>query len=403
MNFSLLNRIISHLLNYLFLAYVLIWFPLVRTTLVSVDGAGNIGLLIALLSLGVNLNNSAFQRLFYLDKSILIWGCWCLYVSIAWSIIGMNDTGASPLTFLWVSVFMAFYSMIVSSYETMHNAKRITLLLVCFLIIYQLLGTYFELKTGVIDEERRIFIIGNNLSLSGCALVYIACFRNMNKWLNTKWLIGIIALAAVSIFLLSTRKAFVGLFIILFFWLISKYKLLTLRRTPLLLLAFYVIYKIVLYVIENTEIGQRFLLLEEENRFNTTDYGWLNILGDRAYYYIEGWKLFLEYPVFGIGLRNFKAVVEGDYVIHSEYMVQLCECGIVGTVLFIMFYFSLFRRIWVTRRAAKWMFYSFISWMVFMLFMDITAWTYQFSAYFVCFGIIIGVTKTANLRKVSFF
>ncbi len=403
MNYSLLNRIISHLINYLYLAYVLVWFPLARTQLLDVDGAGNIGLLIALLSLVVNLNNTAFQRLFYLDKSILIWGCWCIYVSIVWWIIGMNDTGAPSYTFLWVTVFMAFYSMIVSSYEIMHNTKRTTLLLMCFLIVYQIIGTYIELKTGVLDEDKRTFIIGNTLSLSACSLAFISCFSNMNKWLSTKKLIAIIIFASISIFLLSTRKAFVGIFIILFFWLISKYKLLTLKRIPLLLLFFYIIYEIIIYVIENTEIGQRFLLLEEENRFNTTDYGWLNFLGDRAYYYIEGWRLFLDHPIWGIGIRNFKAVVDGDYVIHSEYMVQLCECGIVGTLMFIMFYLSLFRRIWTTRRAVKWMFYSFISWMVFMLFIDVTAWTYQFSSFFVCFGIIIGVTKIANIKLISFF
>ena len=398
MNFSLLNRIISHLINYIYIAYVLLWFPLTGTSLLNIDGAGYLGLFIAIISLGINLKNSVFSRLFFLDKTILLWGVWSLYVSVTWYEIGMNDTRLSSLGFLWVFIFMSFYSMIVSSFEVIHNTNRTTLLILWSLLIYQVIGTYAEFTHGAIDEDERAFIVGNNLSLSSCALVFVACFRNMNKWLNTTWLIGIVALAATSIFLIATRKAFVGLFIILFFWLISKYKLLTLRRLPLLFIFFYVSFQAVSYMLTNTWLGERFLALEEENRFNTTDSGWLNIFGDRAYYYIEGWRLFLDHPLFGIGLRNFKSEVEGDYVIHSEFIVQLCECGLIGLLLFFAFYITLFRRIFNTHKALKYLFYSLLSWMVFMLFIDLTAWTYQFSVYFVCFGIIIGVTKTANHR-----
>ena len=398
MNYSLLNRIISHLINYIYLAYVLLWFPLTGTSLLNVDGAGYLGLLIAVISLGINLKNSVFSRLFFLDKTLLLWGVWALYVSITWYEIGLNDTRLPSLGFLWVFIFMAFYSMIVSSFEVIHNTNRTTLLILCFLLIYQVIGTYAEYTAGAIDEDSRQFIVGNNLSLSSCALVFVACFRNLNKWLNTTWLISIVAIAAASIFMIATRKAFVGLFIILFFWLLSKYKLLSFKRAPILLFSFYIIYKIILYVLSNTALGERFLMLEEDNVFNTTEYSWFNILGDRSYYYIEGWRLFLEHPVFGIGLRNFKSAMEGDYVIHSEYMVQLCECGLIGSLIFISFYVSLFRRVFYTRKVLKWLFYTFLSWMFFMLFIDLTAWTYQFSVYFVCFGIIIGVTKTANQR-----
>lgn len=334
-----------------------------------------------------------FRNLLF-DKSILLWGAWAWYTAISWFVIGQNDTGLSIITFLWVFIFMSYYSMIVAAYEIMHNPKRTSLLVMIFLIVFQVIGTYSELRAGSYNEENRVFIVGNQLSLSGNVLVFIACFRNFNKWLRGRSLVVIVTLAAVSIFLIATRKAFIGLLIIIMFWLVAKYNLLKSKQLPIFIVLFILLYHGMFFVLGHTFLGARFQALEKESSiYNTTNIWWLNFLGDRAFFYIQGWLLFLKHPFVGIGLRNFRYITDSSYIIHSEYMVQLCECGLIGFTMFVMFYVSLFKRTVRIKRISKLNYYSLLSWLVYVLFISLTAWTYQSSDYFICFGFIIGVTN----------
>ena len=58
----------------------------------------------------------------------------------------------------------------------------------------------------------------------------------------------------------------------------------------------------------------------------------------RAIQYEFGYEKFLENPYFGIGLNNYKQFDGYNLVLHSEYLVQLIENGLVGFILFFLFY-----------------------------------------------------------------
>lgn len=61
------------------------------------------------------------------------------------------------------------------------------------------------------------------------------------------------------------------------------------------------------------------------------------IVGDRLVYYLEGWKFFKSNPITGIGMWGFQQKYGGPYPLHSEYMIHLCEGGIIAFVLWVAF------------------------------------------------------------------
>ncbi len=147
-------------------------------------------------------------------------------------------------------------------------------------------------------------------------------------------------------------------------------------------------------------MGQRFYAIEDSaERFNTSDIAWLNFLGDRAYFYIEGWELFKENPICGIGINNFVVIAQSELPIHSEYIVQLCECGIIGCILFVLFYASLLRYSRGIKGDIRHKI-LFTGYLRSVIFLGLMAWTYQFTYYFICFGIIIGYRALANQERV---
>mgnify|MGYP001131878008 CR=1 FL=1 len=85
-------------------------------------------------------------------------------------------------------------------------------------------------------------------------------------------------------------------------------------------------------------------------------------------------------------------------------MVQLAEGGAIGTSIFLFFY------LWILLNLIK--FYKkhselkkialvLLGGFIAILFINITAWTYSYSHYFVCFGIIVGYLKMPIYNKAN--
>src|SRR5690606_22005982 len=85
------------------------------------------------------------------------------------------------------------------------------------------------------------------------------------------------------------------------------------------------------------------------------------------------------------------------HVIHSEYMVQLAEGGLVGTLFFLLFNIGIGKGIYSAwkrfpkKRPIIWMLIGAFG---VILFIDITAWIYSFARYFMVYGIIIGYLQS---------
>ncbi|MBP5441378.1 MAG: O-antigen ligase family protein [Fibrobacter sp.] len=98
-------------------------------------------------------------------------------------------------------------------------------------------------------------------------------------------------------------------------------------------------------VVYNSSIYQRSLNKNQQNadsyylKNNSTGTVFDIIVGDRLVYYVEGWKFFKRSPITGIGMWGFRQRYGGDYPLHSEYMVHLCEGGLIAFSLWLFFLF----------------------------------------------------------------
>lgn len=400
------NTCLSSKINYLFLAYVLVW-PALNKTILPIDGAGRIGLLLFLVSLFFNVFERGFKESLNI-KPILIWFVWVLYVTVAWLWFGHNVTesfearSVPRVTFVFTRFVTPFYAMLLTAYEMGRNENSLLKWILCCYLAFILLGTFCG-ASDITDDGRVMSVLGNELPLGAMSMFFLASFMNMQGRLKSRYVVLLFLVAFLCILSAATRKAFIGLLIISLFWLIAKNKMYKPRYLLVLTIVLLLFYCGIQYVLDNTALGERFSGTDDAAEiYNTSGIPILNFLGDRAIFYIMGWEVFLEHPWFGIGVSNFQVETGYPLPIHSEYIVQLCEGGIIGSVLFILFYLNLLKCIMQVKKSNFGIYLLFLSLILTVLFINLTAWTYQFPHYFICFGLIIGKSLSFKYRSFAY-
>lgn len=383
---------INNFVNRSFVLYSILKPAFDRLSPFAFDGAGRIYMLLSLLVLIVNLNNIRFWSTIKIP-SIFTWFVWCVYASIAWVVIGVNDSGLSPSVFLLNKIFISFFILYISCYESKHDPDGFSKMVLYAFILYTLIGIVFN-DAGVAREDNKM---GNNLPLNALCMFAIAGIRYIKGWDKSRMFFISLILFTLTVFISETRKALMTELILILFIIYIKFKITNLKNIVFLIVIIFGLYFLSGYVFENTGIGDRFSNISQVGeRYNTSDYAILDLLGDRAYFYINGWELFLDNPIFGIGIRNFAHQMNADLPIHSEYIVQLCETGIIGTILFIVFYGCYFKKLARMKNYPneKNMRIFFYAWAAVMLFLSLTTWTYEFPRYFCITGFILGYCES---------
>lgn len=377
------------LINYFFLAYILVK-PGLGFLFYSIDGAGRISILLGILILLLNINNIEFRKVLK-STPVLIWGLWGIYTAVNW-LFHRVETVQVPWIFIGNQIFLIWIAMVVVVYECRRNYQTtLKFILSCF-VIYVIFGLLFQRDT-IYPSGRDGAVLGNVLPLTSLSMVATAVFMYVKKWLTLKNLAVVVILSLATILFVATRKALGGLMIILFFLLITKYPLNNIKNVLSLMFGLLIFYVGFSFILDNTLLGERMHGIDEQaNQYNTSNLEILNFLGDRAYFYIKGWEIFKEHPLTGIGINNFMYIDKLKLPFHTEYMAQLAENGIIGTILYVLFYFNIFRQIIKTRKyhIISNEYWPYLGWMFAVLFISLTAWVYSFVHYYIVFGLVIG-------------
>lgn len=386
---------ISSFFNLLFLAYVIIW-PAVSRLIIKIDEAGRIGFFLLALVIFFNFNKLSFWRILKI-KPVMIRLLWCVYAAVAWLMIGIPNEKIGGFLFLHGALVMPMVSMWVATYEMKRDAKFTVLALCAFYAVYVFLGIFLQ-QGAKLYNGRVSGGLWNNLPLTSLAFISAMCIANVMGWIKKKWVVLAIVMAVISTLMVATRKAFVGIGIVTVFWYVSINDVK--KASSLIMAVLTTVFAVVAitYVMDNTVIGERFSIVEDQGRvYNDTGVALFNILGDRLTFYINGWALFLKHPIIGIGLNNYVKVLPSDMPIHSEYMVQLAETGIIGTSLFLAFTVMLLRRIGRLKHIEKYckLRLALYGALFFILFIDLSAWTYSSRSYAIIMAVIIGMTEMA--------
>ena len=126
-------------------------------------------------------------------------------------------------------------------------------------------------------------------------------------------------------------------------------------------------------------------------------------MGDRGPMYYEGWYLFLQNPWTGIGLHKFAEVNSFWYggMLHTEYMTQLTECGIIGSTMFIVFYYGILKRLFAKLKDKNdFASYTILrSTVIAIMVINLVAWSYSYEVYFIVYGYIFAFCEKRKLES----
>lgn len=395
-----MNISIQTLLNRFFIIYVILLVPLTK-----LFDAGRLPVLSFLfICVLVNLRDKAFRRI--LTKlPVLLWLLWCIYSFANWYVAGVPPENGTLIGFARQHFILPLAMLITVYYEGLKDLKRTVLTIVLALCVYMLMGLSMQdiegTGPGTGWAARGGQLLGNYLPLNACTLIFVAMVARIHGWIKPWHLYFALALGLVAIFAVSTRKALGGVMILLLFYVAANIMPFSAKRFASLLLLCGMMYVSFSWVIDHTLIGKRMEEIEKVGKkLNKTDIAILSKLGDRTSHYILGWKVFLKHPVTGIGTKNSRQLFQMEYPLHTEYMTQLVENGIVGTALWLLFMGSILKAIWKSRRynpRSVWL--ICLSGMVCILFIDLTSWTYEFPHYFVIYGLILACCDPVSPYK----
>ena len=386
-------------LNYFYILLSIIWIPLQKSIFV-IDGAGRSLIFFTIITSLLNLSDKKSRRLIY-SKPIIFWGIWVIY-SICNSYLKGFHLEGSITNFFIFQLLLPYLVMLITARELIINKKKIIRFFIIVFLTHFIL-TFLAYGNKLFDPTLRStdsFV--NVLALNMIFLIFFSSLMYANRWFKLRHALVLTSLVLFIILLTQTRKALGASMIFIVFFLLSKVKfsLLNLFKTSIFSVSLYFGF---IFLLNNSEIGERLTEIEEVGiKGNTTNYEWLNFLGDRILFYIEGWDLFLQNPFTGIGLTNFSYISDFEIVIHSEYMVQLTENGIIGVFLFMLFNVFIVKKLINSLNNTK--LNSHLSLILLggvtgILFINFTAWTYAFPQYFAVFGVIIGY-NFLNKQKI---
>lgn len=384
-------------INYLFLAIVIIY-PEIQLFYLPVAGGGQVQMAMGLLAIIASFSDREFRAIIT-QFPVVVWMIWCVYSIFNWFLSGYESiyTGR-PFTFIFLFILLPFITLIITAFELKKDMKR-TIKFLCIVFgLYILLGLTSQGSLTFYNEERGEHGLGNDMPLVACTALFVAALGYSQKYFKLWVFLLFLVLSLVSSIYVAERKTFIVTFVLAFFTLIPFGYLKKPSYWLLLLLAVFLSYILVDWVAENTLIGERLAgTFDQGSQF--TDNYYLSFLGDRAIQYEEGWPVFLTNPITGVGLRNYPIATHTHYQLHTEYMVQLVEGGLIGTSIFLLFALSLFKRLFnerINRICNKQSWSVCLGEFLTLFLLCFTTWTYDSPHYYIALAIILIFSIPAN-------
>lgn len=369
----------SYNLFYIFIC--LIWPPF-RLYILRADGAGRIIMILSIIAILLNLFEFWKSKKLFVKPAFLCWTALLCYSM--WNVFAKGfNTEYTTFKFLRVNFFDTFVLLIIAMLELSRNKEKALLTLWIALGVYLLIGLP---SFGSRGDEGRYGIegIGNLYPLHAVSFLFVSSVLFAEEKINRTVFLVLAAVISVIILLSGTRKAFGAEAILLLGFVLNNGKKKNIWTwIRIVVLGTILVYGI-MYVMSHTVVGSRILASADNEDFyvqlvendKINDYLML-LLGDRAIMYELGIELFHENFWTGIGLTNFMDVTGYEQRIHSEYIVQLCENGIIGFALLMLYYVLLIIGLVRNRKGDNKNKIGVVLFgLIALLFLNLTSWTY---------------------------
>lgn len=385
--------------NIFYLVIAILW-PLVKSLyLGGIDGAGRVEMLLMTIALLAN-----FKGIEKSPRQMLLWGVWIMFVVICSHYKGFQNEYQTFWNWTFTNLAFPFVSMLVAYQAIIFDYNKTIKILFWSYLFYVILGSLSMSSFESYDSGSRMAnVMGNeyfNTSILFAAFVGLFFSQGNLKKLYY-WIL--LLLVFYVIYRSGERKGLICVFIIIFgsFYAANSGKGIKsiIYMTFLLLIGMIAVD----LILTHSTAGQRMASSMTESQFQ--DNLFLRMMGDRGIMYYLGWDMFLRNPWTGIGITNF--CWENGYMhglpFHTEYMVQLAECGIIGTLFFVILYFGMIKKLFACfkKKIALNETIILISTLVSILVINLVSWTYDNPNYFMMYGIIYGFyqLKCGKVRR----
>lgn len=307
--------------------------------------------------------------------------------------------------------FKIYACIVLVAYWASIDFKETTRILLISFFVRCMVGILLVLMFRGLDFGDRMTGMGGSATQTGQAAaitgVFIAYYNVIKKCDITK-IILLFSIPFLVVILTQSRNSLAMLFISVFTTAIlyaNRSKNMSLFKSLLVSFLLVALLYMLLSFFMETSFMERAVSTAEKNehdlsRYYNTEGIFYTIVGDRIVYYVEGWKLFLTKPLTGIGMWNYMYLTRGVYPLHSEYMVHLCEGGIIGFTIWLSFNVTIF---WIIIRKIKGVKLkaAALSSMFVLLFCGIYARVFYSEWFFPVYGLIVSFLfrkKVLDLR-----
>lgn len=299
-----------------------------------------------------------------------------------------------------VSLLTLAYCNSVIDYKLTITAVAISMTLSVFMMIS------LDSTSSIAELDGRFgeTFNANDIGLAASFLLVTLCLFPTTSNSRKIFVTISVLIALVAIFISECRTA-IG--IISFLALAFLFKIT--NKNPKLRLAYLTAAVIIsvaaFFLFKTTSLGQRVFSTtsQAEESDATTGTAW-DIMGDRGLQYVEAAPYIASNLPTGIGLSNWRLTGPRHMVFHSEYLVQLCENGLVGFILYLTFLIWLLARV---IRSRKWTqkldgaYYFFIAVFASVVFTDFFFWTYDNMPLYCIYGIVLAKCHFRPSRRYA--
>ena len=324
-----------------FWEWMLFLFIAGSSTLSFMEGLSRIVVLYGLLVSFLFLLFFLYHRLNIQPEAFM----YCIWVM--WSVGGLSNVVNSSYYFqgLITVIQIAFMILLIAGLSALLRNMSITMSAIILGGMVSA-GTAFytgdihRLMAGAATRLEGVTQNANSFAYQMLFVIFAVFFfwrRYSSRWVRVMFL-AVLFVASMSIVYSGSRKGILSILIFVFMWWIYCQRK-KLPKHPLmiylaLLLLLAGIYFSVDFVLSKTYLGKRFGENDVARGSNA-----------RLSLYMESLEVISKYPVFGVGINNFKTFSSSGLYSHSDYMEVATSTGIVGFILYFSTYIILWRRL----------------------------------------------------------
>lgn len=367
------------LFNLLYIFVRIVWPPF-QIYYLRADGAGRTVLTLTILVVLLNLVELQRYKKAFTTPAFKCWITLLCY-SIFNSLVKGFDSENGVFSFFNYNYILPIVFLTITLLELSKDKQRAMKVIWIALVAYFILGLPFMERN--LDERAVIEGLGNMFPLHSIALLFVSAVLFIEGRIKTWHFVILAFFITIAILISGTRKAFGAEIIILLGVILNNRRRKDVWFYIKMILLGFVLLVFVRFSLSHSTVGQRMEEGEEidykvqlaENQ-HVNDF-LIKLLGDRSIQYELGLELFHQHFMTGIGLNNFKTAGKIDLRLHSEYMVQICENGLIGFILLVLYYIRIGKALKKAKKRTTSKVVNMVSYGLFViLFLNFTAWTY---------------------------